>query len=65
MIKTMYQRAHGQVQTGTATSCTLKRPKETSGNVGVSPATVKNRPPSKRSALRRTLFSQGMANLKI
>lgn len=64
MIKSMYQRAHLQAQTGRATMCTLKRPKETSGTVGVSPATAKNRPPSKRSALRRTLFPQGMTNLK-
>ena len=35
---------------------TLKRPKDTSGGSGVSPATAKARPPSKRPTVNRTLF---------
>ena len=38
---------------------TLKRPKDTSGGAGVSPATAKARPPSKRPTVSRTLFPQG------
>lgn len=40
-------------------SSTLKRPKDTSGGPGVSPATAKARPPSKRPTVSRTLFPQG------
>ena len=72
-VRAVYQRAGyviGVAQISLAqippnqASSTLKRPKDTSGGAGVSPATAKARPPSKRRTVSRTLFPQGTKYLK-
>ena len=57
------QRNLAQIPPNQASS-TLKRPKDTNGGAGVSPATVKARPPSKRPTVSHILFPQGTKYLK-
>ena len=61
-VRAVYQRAGyvvgiPQIQLpSNQSSLTLKRPEDTSGGPGVSPATTRARPPSKRATVSRTLF---------
>ena len=71
VVRAAYQRAGyvagiPQIQSpSNRSSLTLKRPKDTSGGSGVSPATARARPPSKRATVSHTLFPQDLETLKL
>ena len=70
-VRAIYQRMSGKismaplVQNSVSDHGAVKRTKDTSGGPGVSPATSKARPPSKRLTVSRTLFPQGMKQICI